>query len=91
MLPLEFTDIFNDSYNRIRKSDLEAVDAMLDRLEAQHGQPAMRDVIRVGALSLYATPRIFSRNYVYRVTWQYDNGDMPSAIICYTLAEVEVP
>lgn len=89
-LSLRFTDVFAEIYDRIPDEDVDAVEDMLDNLESRHDDPHMRSVIRVGDVSLFATPRIHARTSVYRVTWQYDDRRNPTSILCITLAGVEV-
>ena len=62
---------------------------MLDRLEERHDQAEMRQVIHVGSAILFATPRIYAPDGLYRVTWCYDDPDKPGSIVCITLASVE--
>ena len=90
MLSLRFTDVFAEMYDRIPDEDVAAVDDMLDNLELQHGDPHMRAMIRVGDVSLFATPRIRAQSCLYRITWQYDDRRDPTSILCVTLAGVEV-
>lgn len=61
---------------------------MLDRLEQEHDTAEMRTILKVGQLSIYATPRIHAPSAVYRITWLYDNRDDPKAIVCVTVAEI---
>lgn len=86
---LRFTEVFADLYESLPLGDVEAVDRMLDELERRHDQPEMRNAIRVGDHTLFATPRIGARGGLYRITWQYDDRDRPSAIICLTVADIE--
>jgi len=88
--PLEamFTEVFNDLYGNLPAADAPKVDAMLDRLEEEHARPEMRNVIRVGNETLFATPRIYASTAIYRITWCYDAGDPPAAIVCITVAEI---
>jgi hypothetical protein len=87
-LPLLFTDVFAERYHALDDRDAQAVDDMLDRLEVGHGDPEMRDIVRVGSESLYATPRIYTTSTVLRITWQYDDRRHPTAVACITVAEI---
>jgi hypothetical protein len=88
-LPLEFTQTFVESYDAVPEPDVEAVNRMLDDLEERHDQPEMRNVIHIGPAVLFATPRIYAPDSVYRITWRYDDRDRPSAIACITVASLE--
>jgi hypothetical protein len=88
-LPLVFTDTFVASYDAIPAADVAAVNRALDELEEQHDQPGMRNVIHVGTAVLFATPRIYAPEGVYRITWCYDDRNRPTAVACITVASVE--
>lgn len=87
-LPAVFTDAFADLYRKLPRRDVGHVDLMLDRLEEEHGTAEMRTILKVGQLSIYATPRIHAPSALYRITWLYDNRDDPTAIVCVTVAEI---
>jgi len=87
-LPALFTEIFSELYGALPASDKEAVDAMLDDLEHRHGDPHMRNIVRVGTETPFTTPRIYAATDVYRITWIYDDRDQPAAIACITVAAV---
>lgn len=88
-LQVHFTHTFVENYEAVPQSDLAGVNEMLDRLERQHGQPEMRHVLRIGDVSLFATPRIHAPEGVYRITWLYDDRDHPTFIVCLTVASIE--
>lgn len=88
-LPLKFTRAFAGSYDALPEPDVEAVNRVLDDLEQRHDQPEMRNVIHVRSAVLFATPRIYAPNGVYRITWCHDDPDQPSAVACITVASVE--
>lgn len=88
-LPLLFTATFSGLYERLAARDLPEVSAVLDFLEEGHGRPEMRNVVHVGEAVLFATRRIHSPGGVYRITWQYDNQERPTALVCFTVASVE--
>ena len=88
-LPLLFTATFTELYERLPASDFSEVSAALDDLEEGHDRPEMRNVIHIGSAVLFTTPRIYSPGGVYRITWQYDHRDLPTAIVCITVASVE--
>lgn len=87
-LPIRFTAVFSELYDALPASDVDAVDAMLDELEQHHGDPYMRNIVRVGTETLFATPRIYAAADVYRITWLYDDRNQPTAIACITVAAV---
>jgi hypothetical protein len=84
---LQFTQYFDESYWALGDRDATEVDAMLDRLEDEHEQPHMRNVIRVGSVALFATPRFEGPGGTYRITWQYDETKEPTVISCVTVAK----
>lgn len=88
-LRVHFTPTFVENYEAVPRSDLAVVNEMLDRLEQQHGRPEMRHVLRIGEVSLFATPRIHAPEGVYRITWLYDDRDRPTIIVCVTVASIE--
>ena len=88
-LPIQFTDTFAALFAALPHQDVAAVDSMLDELECGHDQPQMRGILRIGAHTLFATPRIHAPGAIYRVTWRYDDRDDPTAIVCITVAGVE--
>ena len=87
-LPALFTQVFSELYDALPASDTEAVDAMLDALEREHGDPHMRNIVRIGTETLFATPRIYAATDVYRITWTYDDREHPTAVACITVAAV---
>jgi hypothetical protein len=94
-LPIHLTATFSDGhedlpgYGRLPERDRKTIDEMLDRLEEEHDQPAMRSMIRVAGTSLFATPVIYAPSGAYRITWIYDDRDTPTAIIAVTIASLE--
>lgn len=88
-LQVHFTHSFVENYEAVPQSDLSAVNQMLDRLEHDHDRPEMRHMLRVGEVSLLATPRIQAPGGVYRITWRYDDRDRPTIIVCITVASIE--
>lgn len=88
-LPLEFTASFTDSYEALPHRDVAAVNRLLDQLEERHDQPEMRQVIHVGRAVLFATPRVYAPEGLYRVTWCYDHPDKAASIVCITAASIE--
>ena len=85
---LEFTPEFEALYGALPPRDVARVDEMLDRLEVHHARPEMRGILRVGAHTLFHTPRIYAPSAVYRVTWVYHPTEEGVAV-CVTVAEVE--
>lgn len=88
-MQLQFTQYFDEVYRTFDERDAAEVDAMLDRLEDEHGQPHMRSVITVGSVTLFATPRFAAPNGIYRITWQYDDAKQPTVVTCVTVAKAD--
>lgn len=80
------TDEFLRAYESLDEPEAAAVDAMLDRLETEHAQPQMRNSLRLGRFSLWATPRFTVGERTFRITWQYASES--GQLVCWTLAEV---
>ena len=88
-MQLQFTQYFDDSYRAFSDRDATEVDAMLDRLEDEHEQPHMRNVITIGSVALFATPRFEGSGSTYRITWRYDDAEQPTVISCVTVAKAD--
>ncbi|MFV9673636.1 MAG: hypothetical protein ACNYZH_10460 [Acidimicrobiia bacterium] len=88
-MQLQFTQYFDEAYRAFGDRDATEVDAMLDRLEVEHEQPHMRNVITVGSVALFATPRFEGPGGTYRITWQYDESGQPTIITCVTVAKAD--
>jgi hypothetical protein len=88
-LQVHFTHTFVENYEAVPQSDLPGVNQMLDRLERHHARPEMRHILRIGDVSVFATPRIHAPGGVYRITWRYDDRDRPTVIVCITVASIE--
>ncbi|MDK1039211.1 MAG: hypothetical protein QGD91_09900 [Actinomycetota bacterium] len=89
-MQLQFTEHFDEEYIALHTRDIAAVDAMLDSLEDEHEKPHMRNVIKIGSMALFATPRFEAPSGTYRITWKYDNAQQPTIIVCITVAKAEV-
>ena len=85
-MKLEFSRFFAEGYRALDIRDVGAVDSMLDRLDAEHDRPHMRNVIAVASTKLYATPRFDTPSGNRRTTWQYSVDDPTSVIYCVTVA-----
>ena len=88
-MQLQFTQHFDEAYRAFTDRDAAEVDAMLDRLEDEHEQPHMRNVITVGSVALFATPRFEGTDGTYRITWRYDDSEHPTIISCVTVAKAD--
>lgn len=87
-IPVLTTEPFTDAYLAVPHRDLPAVNGMMERLGSEHDTAEMRSIVKVGSLSLYATPRIDAPTAIYRITWMYDSRDRPTAVHCITIAEI---
>ena len=87
---LAYTQTFVDAYHGLDSPDADAVDAMLDRLEAEHLKPRMRNGVMVGRTLLYATPRFEAPSGTYRITWKYDEGSEAITPLCITVAQAPI-
>ena len=88
-MQLQFTQYFAGAYRAFGDQDVAEVDAMLDQLEDDHDRPYMRNVITVGSVTLYATPRFEAPSATYRITWRYDDATQPTVISCVTVAKAD--
>lgn len=88
-LPSLWTETFARLYNALSSRDARVIDELVDALEVDHAAGHMRNVIHIGDTFVYATQRAYAPGGVYRVTWQYDDSDAPTALVCITVAEIE--